>query len=482
MKKHKKNKASGITLIALVVTIIVLLILAGISIQMLTGDNGILTRAGEAKVTTDEKQIKEKIRLSYLAALTGGKGQVTEGLLVDELDKEFGQNKYELSEDLTKVTIDGKEYEIGGTVIPEEKVATLPSKEGTKPFFPSAVFHQLPGTTLENGLVITDAEEPTDTTNHGNEYVWIEVPNKNITGEGTISFVGPDYPTTLPEKIETLTSDQRTIIKEKILKYTENLLQATGSDNKTTKLGWVDEYYDGCGIASPTAYNTLYDNMLKSVYNHGGFWIGRYEAGQDVGRAEVGDISNDLKPYSKFDKIPIMRVTCSQAQTLATRVENIDSQYNSSLMFGVQWDCVLKYLQEKNAVDVEGLTKDSSNWGNYSGVETTITRGRYWNFADSYPTPLFKDAGTSHTRPTSGAPECFSTGAIPDNMAKQNIFDLAGNIWEWTLERATSSSGVPCSYRGGVYGYTGSDYPASYRFYSTTGGSSDSIGFRVSLY
>ena len=448
---------------------------------MLAGDNGILQRAGEAKNTTDEAQIKEKIRLSYLAALTGGKGQATEKLLKDELDKEFGQNKYELSEDLTKVTIDGKEYEIGGTVIPEEKAATLPSKKGTKPFYPSAAFHQLPGTTLENGLVITDAEDPTDTTNPGNEYVWVEVPNKNLIGEGTISFTGPDYPTTLPEKIETLTSDQRIAIKEKLLAYTETLLQATGTDEKTTKLGWIDEYYDGCGIANPTAYNTLYDNMLKSVYNHGGFWIGRYEAGQDVGRSEAGDISNDLKPYSKFDKIPIMYVTCSQAQTLATRAENIDSEYNSSLMFGVQWDCVLKYLKEKNAVDVDGLTKDSSNWGNYSGVETTITRGRYWSFADSYPTPLFKDVGTSHTRSKSGAAECFSTGAIPDNMAKQNIFDLAGNVFEWTLEK-TSSSGRPCSIRGGYYMGPGSGSPASYRFKDYPNYSYDYVGFRVSLY
>ena len=150
-------------------------------------------------------------------------------------------------------------------------------------------------------------------------------------------------------------------------------------------------------------------------------------------------------------------------------------------MFGVQWDCVLKYLKEKNAVDVDGLTKDSSNWGNYSGVETTITRGRYWSFADSYPTPLFKDVGTSHTRSKSGAAECFSTGAIPDNMAKQNIVDLAGNVFEWTLEK-TSSSGRPCSIRGGYYMGPGSGSPASYRFKDYPNYSYDYVGFRVSLY
>ncbi len=63
MKKHMKRKNSGITLIALVVTIVVLLILAGISVQMLTGDNGILKRTGEARDTTVTKNLKEEIEM-----------------------------------------------------------------------------------------------------------------------------------------------------------------------------------------------------------------------------------------------------------------------------------------------------------------------------------------------------------------------------------------------------------------------------------
>ena len=66
MRKHKKNQVSGITLIALVITIIVLLILAGISIMMLTGDNGILTRAGETKEATEEKEFKEQLQLEVM--------------------------------------------------------------------------------------------------------------------------------------------------------------------------------------------------------------------------------------------------------------------------------------------------------------------------------------------------------------------------------------------------------------------------------
>ena len=69
MKEHKKSKASGITLIALVVTIIVLLLLVGISIMMLSGNNGILQRAGEAKEETKKEAAREQIKLEILATL-----------------------------------------------------------------------------------------------------------------------------------------------------------------------------------------------------------------------------------------------------------------------------------------------------------------------------------------------------------------------------------------------------------------------------
>ena len=61
--KNRKMQEKGITLIALVVTIIVLLILAGISISMLTGQNGILNRASEAKQNTGTAQTEELVKL-----------------------------------------------------------------------------------------------------------------------------------------------------------------------------------------------------------------------------------------------------------------------------------------------------------------------------------------------------------------------------------------------------------------------------------
>ena len=60
-KKQRLNQSKGITLIALVITIIVLLILAGVSIVTLTGENGILTKAADAKVETEREGARERI-------------------------------------------------------------------------------------------------------------------------------------------------------------------------------------------------------------------------------------------------------------------------------------------------------------------------------------------------------------------------------------------------------------------------------------
>ena len=64
MRKTKLRKNNGITLIALVITIIVLLILAGVAISMLSGENGILNKAKEAKEKTEDGQKQEETTLS----------------------------------------------------------------------------------------------------------------------------------------------------------------------------------------------------------------------------------------------------------------------------------------------------------------------------------------------------------------------------------------------------------------------------------
>ena len=89
-----KNKNSGITLIALVITVIVLLILAGISISMLSGNNGILQRAGDARDETIIGQEKEQVELAYVSAAVKKLGdEVDEEALGIELNSSVGNGK-----------------------------------------------------------------------------------------------------------------------------------------------------------------------------------------------------------------------------------------------------------------------------------------------------------------------------------------------------------------------------------------------------
>ena len=107
----------GITLIALVITIIVLLILAGISIAMLTGQNGILNRATEAKNTTGTAQVDEQVKLSVAEALSNGLGTITEENLTKALNSNVGSGKYELTGDAVNgwtIKAADKTYNISG--------------------------------------------------------------------------------------------------------------------------------------------------------------------------------------------------------------------------------------------------------------------------------------------------------------------------------------------------------------------------------
>ena len=107
----KGQEISGITLIALVVTIIVLLILAGVSISMLTGQNGILNRSAEAKEKTEMAQSKEKVKLAVTAAIADGNGTLT----IENLKKELANNGITIPDNATfpvTVTTGNSTYQI----------------------------------------------------------------------------------------------------------------------------------------------------------------------------------------------------------------------------------------------------------------------------------------------------------------------------------------------------------------------------------
>ncbi len=111
MKKQRNKKNNGITLIALVITIIVLLILAGVTIATLTGENGILSKATEASNKTEEKNAEEEIKIAVMGSI-GTNGELENEVLKDNLNKienisgvpeEITDSSYPLT-----VTVEGK--------------------------------------------------------------------------------------------------------------------------------------------------------------------------------------------------------------------------------------------------------------------------------------------------------------------------------------------------------------------------------------
>lgn len=136
MKKNQ-NTNKGITLIALVITIIVLLILAGVALATLTGDSGILSNAEKAKEQTNIANSKEQVQLAVQGALTKayaeGTGKITRDFLENELNNVVGTGKYNLStgEGPWTVTVDNYEttiYPNGKKIDWDTIVAELPSK------------------------------------------------------------------------------------------------------------------------------------------------------------------------------------------------------------------------------------------------------------------------------------------------------------------------------------------------------------------
>ena len=90
------KRKDGITLIALIVTIIILLILAGISIMTLTGDNSILRQATSAKEKSEVAQAEERIKLAVNSAYMDENGKLNYEKLVSELDNEFKNGNYDI--------------------------------------------------------------------------------------------------------------------------------------------------------------------------------------------------------------------------------------------------------------------------------------------------------------------------------------------------------------------------------------------------
>ena len=365
---------------------IVLLILAGVTIATLTGDNGILTRAQESKNKTEEASTDELKKLTQLEAAT-------------HLE----------------------DYEYIDNSTSEEKTITIPAK---------CAVSQVEGeNTLENGLVIIDA--------NGNEWVWVEVPKT----EEIYQNVGINL------DVNNITDEQCDIIYNDLSDYA-----SAYRNHYTDTFGSTEQN----GYADATAYNVAKNNMLRSVYKNEGFWVGRYEAGDAEATASnttrTSAMGNTNEVVIKANQIPYNYITCKQAQELATRL-SIGGK-TSSLMFGIQWNLICKFLEEKTTLNENDINGDSTNWGIYINSSVIVSRGKY-NITPNISTSKWFDV----TQVKKDRQMLLTTGASEDTN-KMNIYDFAGNMREWTLAFTTNTN-LPCVVRGGNFTCNGYELPAS---------------------
>ena len=447
----KNNK--GITLVALVVTIVVLLILAGVSINLVLGNNGIIAKAKEAETKSAEASQND---------LKGMNGLVSEmeGALAGNGSTGSGSGN------------GGAGGSGTDTKVPAEATAE------TAPYFPDNTFTKKEGT-IDTGLVIQDAS--------GNEYVWVVVP-KSLYNNTNYNSNNAKKP---------LSSTDYANIEYCLQQYTKTYRGITSySDTHkadTNNVGWL----------TSDEYTELKNSMLKSVYENGGFYVGRYEAGIETtgtNRTSNTEKNSDGKytiegmptPVTKADAYPYTYVTRTQAQNLASNVN--PGTKTSSLMFGVQWNLVLAFMSKDTAkiTSTDVLTSNSTTIGNYCDSTFQLSQtGKYamcsswtlsstWNPSTTATTNFVDSSRNKIAQSTNGNGILVTTGTSEKNKV-MNIYDIAGNVWEWTLEW-TSGDSDPCAKRGGFYNLSGSDASAASRSGYGTTAALDSVGFRLSLW
>ncbi len=389
------NKKNGISMIVLIITMIVMVIITTATIMFVAGDNGIINQANEAVSESNKSVVKEIIQFAIYDVYSTGEYDVTGESLAKFLKNYDSPDvTYNQIENVVMGTLNNLKYKID---IETLEVTFVDEFEDTYklPDGFTISTHESQDQTSE-GLVAIDEDK--------NEWVWIVVPKSiYITASSATDY------NNIENDINLYTLDYKSQTKE-------------GYEYK-------DQYIEGTLkiLESEDEYNTLKNNVLNSIYTNGGFWISRYEIG--IGASSKASSLPNLTVH--------MYIEPYDAQKKAKEMNE-----NGTLMFGFQWDLMLKFMEKSVGSDV--LLNDSTSIGWYT---TTIHK-------------------TGIPNPVNG------------NMIL-NIYDIAGNAWEWTLETSTDVI-RPFVMRGGSYYNEGNINPASFRndFY----GYNNNIGYRVSIY
>ena len=402
------KKENGITLVALVVTIVVLIIIAGVTLSLTIGNGGIMKRAKTAVNDYASQDTKEEKHFNDLA---------------DWVDKNGRENEYIKVPVNTKAeengTINGKKPGTNNPVIPGgyTPIDAGDAKWGNGSSAPTQ-------DSVDHGLVIKD--------DAGNEWVWIpveasvlssmyETSNDGIALSGDVGVTTKMYTKT--------TTIGRTEDTTTISRSTPNTTDYREPDliveSDSTSYDKNESYYKTIlGFDSPKAmaeaFAIDYANMITSIQKYGGFYIGRYELSNEGVQKGKATLTN-TNWYNLYKKCATL---------------NASEKVESKMIWGIQWDLACDFISKKG--DQKSIT-NSATWGNYSN-------------------------STGNAAVMDGTTQKYGSDQVTgysEYWKANNIYDLAGNWWEWTQE-AYSTYGR--AYRGGSYDHDGSDYPMSYHY------------------
>ena len=268
LKQTKKQK--GITLIALVITIIVLLILAAVTISALSGDNGILKRATEAKQKTRRADALEKIRLAVMTATTNGVGEANPDDLKAELEK-AGATVKTTGELPWEVTLDGYMFRINENLSIDEISGVGISKKELKLL--NGASETLTATVTEGvtGTIKWESSNPSVAT----------VENGKVTAVGTsgtatitVKVDGTDYSDTctvsIVQKVTAISAENLTVGKNgtgkiKVTTIPSGLVEDLTYTSDTPSIATVSEDGTVTGVAEGTATITIKGKISTNV-------------------------------------------------------------------------------------------------------------------------------------------------------------------------------------------------------------------------
>ena len=408
------------------------MILAGVSISLLLDENGIIKKSKDARREYGTSKTNEQEQMDnaedWIDEAVTGKVPLVKVPVGTKASKNG--------------TINGEAGDSNNPTIPKNYIPidTATSTWGDGSSAPSQ-------DSVNHGLVIKDEQN--------NEWVWIPVDKETLATM---------YEESSDEKTLCGTTGE-TAVNTKL--YSKSITIGTGSNTTTlsratpgtstsgsyrepdlvigsTGVGYdaIDTYYKtilgetGTKEQLAELFVDEYKAMIESVSKYGGFYIGRYEL------SEAG-VQKDKATLTSTNWYNLYNV-CRNSKLQAS------DKVKTQMIWGCQWDVTMNWLISSGAKTSDEVNKDSSSWGNY------------------YGTSVKADGGKTELK-ASGTRAKLNTGKTTFTMAN-NIYDLAGNCYEWTQEANYAHNRAS---RGGSYGGNGSSYPASYRNFISSSDSSD---------